>query len=370
MRVETPIESLDAAAYVIPTDVPAEGDGTLHWTKTPMVLVETTAAGQTGIGVTYGSGAAASVVTELLADQVVGQDAFDVGACWDAMVKAVRNAGRPGIAGTAISAADLALWDLKAKLHGLPLCRLLGTVERDVPVYGSGAFTTYDEDALHRQLTYWVHELGIPRVKMKVGESWGTRVDRDLARMRQAREIIGEGTELYIDANGAYSRKQAIRVAEEARDLRPQWYEEPVSSDDVEGLHQVRTNVLPDVTAGEYGYQLPYFETLCEQRAVDCLQVDIVRCGGISEWLRAAAVAASHSLEVSGHTSPHMHAHAAAVTTNLRHTEWFHTHVRIEEMLFDGTLDPSGGVIRPGASGAPGHGLEFKRRDAEPYRTK
>ena len=148
------------------------------------------------------------------------------------------------------------------------------------------------------------------------------------------------------------------------------WFEEPVSSDDLAGLRAVRDAVLPDVAAGEYGYNLAYFERMCAAGAVDCLQADATRCGGITDWLRAAAVAAAHGLQISGHCAPNLHAHPAAAVPNVRHLEWFHDHVRIESMLFDGALDPSGGTVGPGTGGAPGLGLTFRRADAEPYRIK
>ena len=146
------------------------------------------------------------------------------------------------------------------------------------------------------------------------------------------------------------------------------WFEEPVSSDDLDGLREVRDRGPADVAAGEYGYDLSYFRRMCAAGAVDCLQADVSRCGGITEWLRAAAVAAAHGLQISGHCAPHLHAHVAAAVPNLRHLEWFHDHVRIESMLFDGALDPAGGVIRP-APAAPGLGLVFRDADAKPYRT-
>ena len=207
----------------------------------------------------------------------------------------------------------------------------------------------------------------IPRVKIKIGESWGTDEVRDLARMRQARETVGGGAELFVDANGGYGRKQAIRVMAAAADLDVRWFEEPVSSDDLDGLREVRDAVAADVAAGEYGWDLPYFRRMCAAGAVDCLQADASRCGGITEWLRAAAVAASHGLEVSGHCAPHLHVHAAAAIPNFRHLEWFHDHVRIESMFLDGTLDPSGGSIRPDP-GRPGLGLTVRSAGAEPYR--
>jgi len=216
----------------------------------------------------------------------------------------VRNAGRPGAVGYAISAVDVALWDLKARLLDLPLHRLLGAVREQVPVYGSGGFTTYDEAQLHEQLTHWVDEQQIPRVKIKIGESWGGDAVRDLRRMTQARRIIGADVELFVDANGGYGRKQAIRVMHAAADLDVRWFEEPVSSDDLDGLREVRDAVWPDVTAGEYGYDVYYFRRMCAAGAVDCLQADVSRCGGITEWLRVSAIAASFGLQVSSHCGP------------------------------------------------------------------
>jgi L-alanine-DL-glutamate epimerase-like enolase superfamily enzyme len=360
------VESVSAEVYTVPGDAP-EADGTLAWDSTTLVLARVEAAGVEGLGWTYGAPACASVIAGPLAGLVRGRPALDVPGCHEAMVRAVRNVTRPGVAGYAISAVDVALHDLKARLLGLPLHRLLGAVREDVPVYGSGGFTCYDEGQLRDQLTGWASGQGIPRVKIKIGESWGTDPARDLDRMRQARAVVGDGVELFVDANGGYGRKQAIRVMNAAADLDVRWFEEPVSSDDLDGLREVRDGVTADVTAGEYGSDLYYFRRMCAAGAVDCLQADVSRCGGITEWLRVAAVAASYGLQISGHCAPHLHAHAAAAVPNLRHLEWFHDHVRIESLFFDGTLDPSGGVIRPDPA-APGLGLAFKAADAGPYR--
>jgi L-alanine-DL-glutamate epimerase-like enolase superfamily enzyme len=236
-----------------------------------------------------------------------------------------------------------------------------------VPVYGSGGFTTYDEARLAEQLGGWVHGQGIPRVKIKIGESWGTRTDRDLERIRQARAVIGDEAALFVDANGGYTAKQAVRVAAAMAESDVTWFEEPVSSDDLGGLGFVRGLVRPDVAAGEYIWDLTDARRMLAAGAVDCLQADASRCGGITEWQRVAALAEAHGLEVSGHCAPHLHAAVAAAAPNLRHLEWFHDHVRIESLAFDGTLDPTGGAVRPD-DGAPGHGLTLREADLAQHR--
>jgi L-alanine-DL-glutamate epimerase-like enolase superfamily enzyme len=364
----TRVDTLDVAAYTIPTDAP-EADGTLSWDKTTLIVVWVHAGAQCGMGWTYGAAAVADVITDVLAPHVVQHNVVDVGAVFDAMVRQIRNVGRPGVGGQAISAIDVALWDLKARLLQLPLHHLIGAVRDAVPVYGSGGFTTYNHHQLREQLVEWTQNLAIPRVKIKIGESNGTRVARDLSRMTQARNTIGDQAELYVDANGAYTVKQAVRVMDQAADLDVRWFEEPVSSDDLNGLAAVRQNVSADVAAGEYGYDPQYFERMCAAGAVDCLQADASRCGGITGWLLASAVAAAHGLQISGHCAPNLHVAAAAATPNLRHLEWFHDHVRIESRYFDGALSPLDGLLRPDPT-TLGHGLTVRTPDLATYRVR
>lgn len=363
----TSVTAIRASAFTVPTDAP-EADGTYSWDSTTLILVEADGGGKTGLGWTYAPVPAAALVEGLLAPAVQGIDVLDVPAAAAAMARTVRNPGRTGLASYAVSAVDCALWDLKARLLEVPLHKLLGAVRDSVAVYGSGGFTTYSDDQLRDQLQGWAQGQHIPRVKIKIGQDGGTHVARDLERIRQARAAIGPGTELFVDANGGYSAKQAIRVMRDAADEHVTWFEEPVSSDDLAGLRAVRAAVDADVAAGEYGTGLVYFRRMCSADAVDCLQADVSRCGGISEWLRVAAVAAAHGLEISGHCAPHLSAAVAAATPNFRHLEWFHDHVRIENMLFDGTLDPEGGWVWP--SDVPGNGLAFRAADARPYRVQ
>jgi L-alanine-DL-glutamate epimerase-like enolase superfamily enzyme len=362
----TPVDGLTVSVYTVPTEQP-EADGTFAWDATTVVVVEPTAGGQRGLGFSYASPAAATVIDSHLRDVIVGADALDVPAAWCAMVAAVRNIGRPGVASAAIAAADIALWDLKAKLLDQPLVTVLGRARDGVPIYGSGGFTSYTDGQLVEQLGCWVHDDGIPRVKMKVGTDWGSRADRDLERVAKARRAIGPHAELYVDANGGYTRKQAVRLAGAFSELVATWFEEPVSSDDLEGLSAIRGMTVMDVAAGEYGSDLVYFERMCAAGAVDVLQADVSRCAGITEWLRVAAVAAAHGLQISGHCAQSLHLHAACAVANIRHLEYFHDHARLDRILFDGVVDPDRGVLRPDLS-RPGLGLVVNTTRADPYR--
>jgi L-alanine-DL-glutamate epimerase-like enolase superfamily enzyme len=365
-RPAVPIDRLDLAVYKVPTEQP-ESDGTFTWDATTVVVARPSAGPVTGLGFSYATSACRPLIEELLQPAVVGADAFDVAGSWAAMVGAIRNVGRPGVASMAIAAVDIALWDLKAKLLDQPLCRLLGMAHDNVAVYGSGGFTSYTDDQLAEQMAGWAHGQGIGRVKLKVGTAWGSRPERDVERVELVRKAIGDRVELFVDANGGYSRKQAVRLSRRFAEAGVSWFEEPVSSDDLTGLHEIRGLTDIDVAAGEYGYDLAYFERMCAAEAVDVLQADVSRCAGITEWLRVAAVAAAHGLQVSGHCAQSLHVHPACAIPNIRHLEYFHDHARLDRLLFDGVLDPDGGVLRPDL-GRPGIGLELKGADAERFR--
>ena len=354
-RAEAAVTSLRASAYTIPADS-RESDGTFEWDSTTLVLAELEADGEHGLGWTYGAAAAARLVEDLLAPVVSGRSVLDIGAAHAAMRAALRNVGRPGVGATAVSAVDVAFWDLKAKLLGLPLVSLLGAAHEKVPVYGSGGFCSYSDARLAQQLAGWV-EQGIPRVKMKIGRG------RDVERVRVAREAIGSDAALYVDANGAYAPKQALGLAATFAELDVTWFEEPVSSRNVEGLRLVRASAPPgmEVAAGEYAWEPADFRDLVG--AVDCLQADATRCGGITGLLAAAALAEANELDLSGHTAPTIHTHALPAVPRLRHLEWFHDHVLVERRLFDGFIEPVAGAVRADLS-RPGLGVEFKHADA------
>lgn len=355
-----PVDRVEASAYRIPTDAP-ESDGTFAWNETGLVVAEAEAGGRRGLGFTYAHPAAAAVIESTLSRVVLGGDGMSPPALCEAMRREARNAGAPGLVEMAISAVDVALWDLKAKLLDLPLCTLLSPRRERVEIYGSGGFTSYGPERLAAQLRTWAAE-GIRQVKLKVGREPAT----DRERVRIARDAVGDEVGLYVDANGAYSVKQALASAEAFARHEVAWFEEPVSSDDLEGLRRVRERAPPgmEVTAGEYGFDVPYFRRMLAAGAVDVLQADATRCGGITGWLAAAAVAEAHGIPLSSHTAPAIHLHAClAAPGRLRPMEWFHDHVRIEGRLFDGAPAPSRGFLEADLT-RPGLGLELRRADA------
>jgi L-alanine-DL-glutamate epimerase-like enolase superfamily enzyme len=360
---EIPVSQLLAAAYVIPTSSP-ESDGTLAWDSTTLVVVEISAGGEKGLGYTYADQAIVELIEHKLAKIVVGSNAHSITGTWIAMVESVRNLGRPGMASTAIAAVDLALWDLKAKLLGLPLVTLLGSVRETVPVYGSGGFTSYSLGQLRDQLEGWA-KAGISRVKMKVGRERA----KDLDRVKSARQAIGPDVQLFVDANGAYNRKQALDLAERfCGEARVVWFEEPVSSDDLEGLRLLRDRgpAGMDIAAGEYGYDSYCFRRMLEAGAVDVLQADATRCMGITGFMQVGALCDAFGLPFSAHTAPSIHLQPCCAIGRACHLEYFHDHVRIERMLFDGVVTPVNGTLRPDLS-RPGLGIEFKHADARKF---
>jgi L-alanine-DL-glutamate epimerase-like enolase superfamily enzyme len=357
-----PVDRVDVKTYTVPTDFP-ESDGTLEWDHTTLVLVRVSGGGNQGIGYTYADTATASLIHNTLIPALVGKDVMSPGAAYMAMWQRIRNLGRPGICSMAISAVDCALWDLKARLLNLPLVTLLGQVRDAAPIYGSGGFTSYSDRQLTKQLSGWVKQ-GIKRVKIKIGRD----AIRDVERVRVARKAISPEPELYVDANGAYGRKQALMQAERFAPFGVTWFEEPVSSDDLEGLRFVRDRAPSgmEIAAGEYGYDVFYFRNMLAAEAVDVQQADVTRCGGITGFLQVAALCQAHNLPLSSHTAPALHTHIGCAVHPFKNLEYFHDHVRIEAMLFDGLPQLVHGELCPDLS-RPGNGLELKRADAERF---
>jgi L-alanine-DL-glutamate epimerase-like enolase superfamily enzyme len=362
MRSSPIIDRVRVSTFTVPTDFP-ESDGTIEWSSTTMVLAEVSAAGKTGIGYTYSHAAAAQLIESKLAKSLYGKEAFDIPALWSEMIREVRNIGSQGLAACAISAVDNSLWDLKGRLLDVPLVKLLGAARESVVAYGSGGFTSYSIEQVQEQLSGWAAQ-GLQRVKMKVGRD----PQADAERVRAARKAIGDSVQLYVDANGAYTRKQALEMAETFGEQNVTWFEEPVSAQDLEGLRLMRDRAPHGmaIAAGEYGYDVMYFRRMVEAGGVDILQADATRCLGITGFLNVAALCEAHCLPLSAHTAPTIHVQACCAVVPAYDVEYFHDHARFEQMLFDGVAVPKNGCLFPNLD-RPGVGIELKRADAERF---
>ncbi|HWA87751.1 MAG TPA: enolase C-terminal domain-like protein [Opitutus sp.] len=358
-----PIEDVRVGAFRIPTDAP-ESDGTLQWDSTTLVVVELRAGGERGLGYTYADAGVADMIVSHLEPVLGNANAIDIPRLWHTMFARLRNLGQAGASSMAVSAVDVALWDLNARLRDVPLVALLGRMRDALPLYGSGGFTSYSDAQLQRQFREWA-DLGVTRFKMKVGREPA----HDRNRVKVARAVIGDAAQLFVDANSAYTRNQALefaRIFVDEADVR--WFEQPLAPADLEGLHFLRGRVPPrlEIADGEYAYSLDAFRRFLEAGAVDVMMADATRCGGITGFMKAAALCEAWMLPMSSHCAPALHLHPGCAAAPLRHAEYFHDHVRIERDLFDGAPDPRGGVLRPDLS-RTGHGLEFKWSDAEQF---
>ncbi len=359
-----PVEHVRSSAFTVPTDAP-ESDGTLEWSNTTLVLVELRAGGERGYGWTYSTPAAARLVDDALAPVVVGADAGDVPRMWRIMRDAVRNVGRCGIATAAISAVDVALWDLAARMIGCSVLTLLGRARDAVDAYGSGGFCSYTAHQLERQLGGWA-EAGFAMVKMKVGRE----PQDDPNRVAVARKAVGDDVQVFVDANGAYTRKEALALGAQFAELGVTWFEEPVPYDDLAGLRFVREHAPGgmEIAAGEYSWNDVDEAALLDAGAVDVCQIDGTRCGGVTGFLQLAALCDARRVACSAHTAPTIHAHVCCAVPGARHVEYFHDHARIERMFFDGSIEPREGRLRPDPA-APGFGVQPRWNDLDPYRT-
>ena len=249
----------------------------------------------------WGEGAAADLVDGLLAPLLIGQDPMDRAGLWERMFHALYNGNNAvGLAGSALSALDIALWDLAGKATGLPVCALLGGKVRDkVAVYATGLYYTEGEfpDRLLDEARGYV-AAGFKGMKTKVG---GLFIAEDVARVRALRDAIGPDIHLMVDANEAYNATTAIRIGQQLADLDLVWFEEPVNAQDLDAYLEVKA-ALPMAIAGGENLRTRYeFKPYLTRRAYDIVQPDIMHCGGITEMQRICAMANACGIQINPH---------------------------------------------------------------------
>ena len=348
------IRSVDALKVSVPLDRPVRfATRVVSHRDFTVVRIETD-EGTIGHGLTWWNHPA-DVVKRLLAQHLLGKDPLDIDNLWQAMYKEVYRE-RKGGAICAISAVDIALWDIKSKHQGVPLYRLLGGTREKIPAYASDGYYREGEgpSQLVEELTRYRKLGGFSSAKIKVG---GVPLEGDLKRVKAIRDAFGYDFELMVDANNAYDQQGAIEAGHGYERFKVRWFEEPVWPDDLEGAAAVCAALEVPVAQGELEYLVSGFQEIIHHRAADILQPDVVMCGGITEFLRIASLARTHNLPIAPHAQHDLSAQLVASIPNGLNVEYFYKEADImkDTMLFKSTLQPRDGFLTP--SNEPGVGF-------------
>ena len=318
-----------------------------------------------GLGIGQASPGVREIIETTLKYLLINQDPLNIEKLWDEMFWRIRGYGRKGIAFCALSAIDIGLWDLKAKALGLPLYKLLGPFTQSVPIYGSGGYTNLTEQEIVDDMVSYV-EQGINRVKMKVGKNFGKSEREDIERVAAVRNAIGNDISLYINANNGYYSKQAIYMGREFEQHQVGWFEEPVLADDIDGLSEIRRSIDIPIASGEHEYTKYGFKELISRGAVDIVQIDVGRVGGITEWIKVAHVAHAFNLPVASHGMQLVHLHLGCATPNLKVVEYMNTLLEGDVEWYTEFPEQKNGTWAP-FSDKLGLGLELNHHSVEKW---
>lgn len=322
--------------------------------------------GITGIGL--GGGQATEDVAKGLVATfkplLVGQNPFDTERLWDAMWKP-KLVGRRGLSTRSISAIDIALWDIKGKVTGLPLYRLLGGFSKRVPVYIAGGY--YEEGKTLDDLAQEMRDnvaMGTHAVKMKIG---GAPINEDVERVRVVREAVGPDIKILVDANNAYRYYEAIEFARKIEKYDIFWFEEPVAPDDYRGHAMVAQATSIPVATGENEYTRYGFRDLIEHKAAAILNADAMILGGITEFMKVAALAQAYDLPIAPHGKQEVHVHLVAAISNGLIVEYYRGNTDpVAGRVLGEPLTLADGYVE--APDRPGLGIELNETALAPHR--
>ncbi len=352
-------------SYVLTVPVPASKQMAIEFPHHRLVVAEiTTDEGLQGMGysLVFGGGGAKSVhayLEERLAPLLIGEDPLAVERLWEKMYRGDRGVRRVGLAGMAVSAIDIALWDLAGKAAGLPLYRLWGAVSDRVACYGSGGWGKYAEKDLVAEAERYA-SMGCRYYKMKIHDP-DPAVNR--RRVETVKKALGPGVRMMVDVNQKLDVMGNVRQAKLLEDFDLVWYEEPVVSDDIDACAEVARLISIPVATGENNYTRYEFRELIEKKAARYLMPDVCRANGFSETLRIGHLAAAHGLQVSPHVAYEISIQVAGALSNaflVELMDW------LPEDLFEEVPQCRDGAIR--IPERAGHGMVFNRKSLPKYR--
>ena len=295
---------------------------------------------------------------------VIGQDPFDTERIWDDLWQP-KLIGRRGITTRIISGIDIALWDLKGKIVGKPLYKLLGGYTDKVPVYIAGGY--YEEGKSLQDLAQEMEDsltLGAKAIKMKIG---GVSINEDVERVEVVRKTVGPKIKIMVDANCAYRHYEAIEIARKIEQYDISWFEEPVNPDDYKGHKIVSESTIIPIATGENEYTRYGFRDLIETRSADIIQPDALVMGGITEFAKVAALAQAHDLAIAPHGNQEVHVHLASAIPNGLTVEYYSNSTDpMWGKIFKDTLQIKDGCVSPPKR--PGLGIELNQELLNKYK--
>ena len=307
----------------------------------------TTDQGLEGIGITYhevGGEATVALIQRNMAPKLMGRDPFETEVLWQEFFGYLRGVGRKGLMYCALSAVDIALWDLKGKIIGMPLFRLLGGNKTEVPVYSSGGWTSYSDEELVEEMTGMVAQ-GYRMIKFKVGVEGGHNTRRDRERVRKVREAVGPDIKLLLDANNCWDAATAVQFANTIREYDILLFEEPVFADDIPGLARFKRGTDIPLATGEHEYTKFGARDLLMAGAADIVQIDGTRTGGFTEMLKIAALTQAWNVKFAPHAMENIHLHLVSAIPNAPFLERLFLFEDLTAHVFKDAPKPVGGMM-------------------------
>jgi L-alanine-DL-glutamate epimerase-like enolase superfamily enzyme len=359
------ITKIQARVVRLPADEPlADGPATPGATRDIVTLRVGTDAGVEGIGYTFFGAALTGTLkhaVETLGELAIGEDPLRTEAVAAKLRAAAAGSGPGGILTLALSAIDIALWDIRGKALDLPLWRMIGGSRERVPTYASGALMrTFPLEHLVKAAPRLV-EKGFRQMKTQLALPGDTSPGREVDRIRRVRESIGPSIDLMCDINQRWRVEQAIDIGRRIEDVHLFWLEDVTAHDDYPGLARVSDALATPVAGGEYLYGPVPFRHMMEARSVDIVMIDLMRAGGITQWLKIAGMAEAHNLPVVSHLVPEIHVHLIAAIPNGLTVEYMPWTARLFEEV---PLPENGELAVPRK---PGLGLKFDEAAIKRY---